>query len=370
MQEARNEQGLPAQSPSSLTQTRTWNKDVPKILSRSPLYSHLHACIESDEEIEALRGLIAEDEPFHVLFFSTINYLLLSEEGRNHPFAAFHPYLTANPRPVQESYPAFRDFVHAHYEELCRMLPQVRMQTNEVTRCSNLLPAFEMVYKYGGERPLALIEIGASAGFNLFWDRYAYLYHFADRSPYAVGPSSSAVQIECTLQGEHLPPFPKTMPVVTSRVGLDLMPLDCLNEQDVRKLRAYIWPEEMWRYRLLDAVLAVAQQDPPRVLAGDASDLLPRLLADIPEGHTICVYHSFALLHNPAATRKRILEQLAAYSQKQTLYRISLELDLPQHWPTPRLELFTYQGGTQTQQAWLANCDLHGTTLEWLATDV
>ena len=103
--------------------------------------------------------------------------------------------------------------------------------------------------------------------------------------------------------------------------------------------------------------------------AGDACDLLPDLLASVPTEQTICLYHSFALLHNPAAVRERIFELLAAHSSKRTLYRISLEWDHPQHWPVPRLELFTYQDGAQIHQAWLANCDVHGRTLEWLSAD-
>src|SRR5258707_12495025 len=50
------------------------------------------------------------------------------------------------------------------------LLPMARLQTNEVTRCANLLPAFEIVSRRGACRPLALIEIGCSAGLNLFWE--------------------------------------------------------------------------------------------------------------------------------------------------------------------------------------------------------
>jgi hypothetical protein len=251
-------------------------------------------------------------------------------------------------------------------DELRSLLPNVRLQTNEVARCANLLPAFELVYQRGGCKPLALIEIGASAGFNLYWDRYAYLYETVDHSTYRRGDVASPMLIHCTLQGEHLPPLPTTMPVVASRTGLDLKPLDCLDAQEMRWLRACIWPEESWRYQLLDAVLAVVQKDPPRVLAGEAYDLLPDLLAAIPADHTICLYHSYALLHNAVPMRDRIFDLLATHSRAHDLYRISLEWDHVNRWPIPRLELFTYQGGEQTRQEWFANCDVHGRTMNWL----
>src|SRR5579884_1690435 len=136
------------QNSSSFTDSRQWGKNAPKSFARSPLYQYLHARIGQDQEIMALRELIAPDQPFHVLFFTVVNYLLFSEqEGQRHPFAAFHPYLTPTPRPVEEAYPPFRDFCLTHVEELRRLLPNARLQTNEVTRCANFLPAFELVYE-------------------------------------------------------------------------------------------------------------------------------------------------------------------------------------------------------------------------------
>ena len=348
------------------TNSRQWGKDAPKSFARSPLYQYLHSRIGQDQEIMALQGLIAPDQPFHVLFFTVVNYLLFNEqEGQRHSLAEFHPYLTPIPRPAEEAYPSFRDFCLTYAEELRRLLPNARLQTNEVTRCADFLPAFELVYERGGRQPLALIEIGTSAGLNLSWDHYAYIYHAAGNSTYTIGDASSPIQIHCVLEGEHLPPLPETMPVVASRVGIDLIPLDCLNAQDVCWLRSCIWPGETWRYQLLDEVLAVAQQNPPRVLAGDACDLLPDLLTAIPAEHTICLYHSFALLQNPASRRDRILSLLAAHSDARDLYRVSLEWDQPNQWPTPRLELFTYQGGKASHKEWLANCDVHGRTMQW-----
>ena len=357
------------QNPSSSTGTRQWSKDVPKMLERSPFYRSLYASIVQDQEIAAFQELIAEDEPFHVLFFAVINYLLFREEGQRHPFAEFHPYLAPNPRPVEEAYPFFRDFCLLHAEELRCLLPDIRLQTNEVTRCANLLPAFELVYQRGGQKPLALIEIGTSAGFNLYWDRYAYLYETADHNTYRRGDVASPVLIHCSLQGEHLPPLPTAMPVIASRIGLDLKPLDCQDVRDMHWLRACIWPEERWRYQLLDTVLTVVKKDPPHILAGDAYDLLPGLLAAIPAEHTICLYHSYALLHDSAAMRDRIFDLLAAHSRVHDLYRISLEWDHVKRWPIPRVELFTYQGGEQMRHEWLANCDRHGRTMNWLGAD-
>ena len=66
-----------------------------------------------------------------------------------------------------------------------------------------------------------MVEIGASAGLNLLWDRYSYDYGEGRR----YGALTSTVQISCTLRGNRLPPFPVFLPKVAWRMGIDLHPL-------------------------------------------------------------------------------------------------------------------------------------------------
>ena len=50
-----------------------------------------------------------------------------------------------------------------------------RTQTNEPRRCATLLPALAQL-----DGPLALLEVGASAGLCLYPDRYSYRYDGGD----------------------------------------------------------------------------------------------------------------------------------------------------------------------------------------------
>ena len=344
--------------PTPIVDPRRWLPYISQTLRRSPLYAHLYACLEQDLDLLELLALVDQDQPIPVLFFTVVNDLLLRD--RDHPLAAFYPYLTPSARPATEAYPAFRHFCLSHQDELRARLPVVRLQTNEVTRCANLVPAFDLVFRRGGRKLLSLIELCSSAGLNLNWMHYGYHY-----GPRHLGNLDSPVQIVCDLTGDLLPLLPEALPPVANCLGIELCPLDLTREEDVRWLRACIWPEELGRHFLLDAALAVAQQYPPRVLAGDASDLLPDILAALPIDQTVCLWHSFALNQGIAQIRTRIEDILVAASRRQTIYRLALEAEPGQQGRLPRLELFTYRSGALANQQWLANCALHGEQMEW-----
>lgn len=342
----------------ALHDPRQWNTFMRGSFAHiSPLYHHFSEGMQHDPEMLALLSLVDTDQPMYVLFFSMVNLLALR---LRHPLLTeFYPYFCPHPRPVSEAYPVFRAFCLDHTEELRTLLPFATLQTNEVTRCANLLPAFEIISRRAGRQPLALIEVGASAGLNLNWDRYGYRY-----GNLLVGDHTSPVQIACTLKGRHLPPFPEVMPVVAERIGIDLAPLNPLSTLDTDWLLSCIWPEETRRYQVLMAAIALAKKHPPNLLAGDASLVLADVLASIAPEATICLWHSYALTQGPKVVYEQVIQQLLDASQTRDLYHLSLEMD-PARWPQPRLELFTYRDGKLASYDWLATCEVHGEQMEW-----
>src|SRR5690242_16769048 len=116
-----------------------WNPFIVEMMERiSPLYSYLSQQMEQDLDLLALEGLVPRHQPCPITFFAAVNALLLREQS--HPLAAYYPCLTATPQLAQGAYPAFRAFCLSHQHELEAMLPQMRLQTNEITRCANWLP--------------------------------------------------------------------------------------------------------------------------------------------------------------------------------------------------------------------------------------
>jgi len=161
-------------------------------------------------------------------------------------------------------------------------------QTNEPARCAAVLPLLAAI-----RGPVALIEVGSSAGLCLYPDQYGYRY---DGVP--VG-SPSSVQLTCTTSGEG--PVPQRLPDVVHRGGIDLHPLDPGDADDLAWLQALIWPGDHDRGRRLTAAAAIAAREPATVLTGDLVELLPEAVAAAPPNCTTVVFHSAALAYLPPA---------------------------------------------------------------------
>ena len=321
----------------------------------SPLYERLSLAISTDVEMLALAAH-ATSEPVPNLFLGAVHFLLLRETDS--PLAAFYPSMTKMPRTDADPYPAFRAFCFEHAEEIQYVLQTRRVQTNEVRRCAVLLPAFGIVAEQAHGRPLALVEIGASAGLNLLWDRYGYDYGTGRK----YGHPGSPVQLSCRLHGDQQPPLPEVFPKVALRLGIDLQPVDVHNSTAIDWLRALIWPEHTTRLELLQRAVEVVQHNSSEMLAGDALELLPGSMASVPEEAVLCIYHSFTLNQFSSEGRKRLAGLLDEYGMKRDLFCISIAAFQLEH---PQLRLLSYQNGVKIEHL-LANCSSHGLWLEWL----
>ncbi|HEV7204763.1 MAG TPA: DUF2332 domain-containing protein [Jatrophihabitans sp.] len=185
-----------------------------------------------------------------------------------------------------ESWPAFRAFALDRWDDVTATMAVKRTQTNEPRRCATLLPVLA-----GLPGPLALLEVGASAGLCLYPDRYGYRYE-SDIGTHALGDGP---RLDCRTTGAV--PLPAAVPTVAWRAGLDLNPLDVRDDEDVRWLEALIWPEQTDRFGLLRDAVTIARRDPPRIVAGDLLTDLTPLAAEAPPGATLVVFHSAVLAY-------------------------------------------------------------------------
>lgn len=188
------------------------------------------------------------------------------------------------------SWAEVRSWLHAAWPDVEQVMRTHTTQTNEPRRCATLLPALAAI-----EGPVALIEVGASAGLCLYPDRYSYLYTSPDDGRTRLDPADGPadVVLPCDIEG----PVPTRMPDVVWRAGIDLNPLDVRDPADLAWLEALVWPEHTDRTVTLRAAARVVAEDPPRLVTGNLLDGLPDLVASAPAEATVVVQNSAVLYY-------------------------------------------------------------------------
>ncbi|GLZ45889.1 hypothetical protein Acsp06_20740 [Actinomycetospora sp. NBRC 106375] len=302
---------------------------------RSPLYEALTLGVADDPSLQAFLDELPPGKRQPNLLLATVRFLA----------------------GVQPDYAAFRDVVLDRRDEVAATMLARRTQTNEPARCATLLPALAQI-----EGPLALLEVGASAGLCLYPDRYGY------RFPPTEVVLPGEPMLTCEVRGPA--PLPTVPPTVVWRAGIDLNPLDVADPDDLRWLHCLIWPGEEGRAERLDAAAAVARADPPRIVRGDLVDDLPALAAEAPPDATLVVVHSAVLAYVPAERRAAFAEVVARLGavwlgNESTTVLADLPTppptDLPAPPPGPTPSLLVRDG--HRPLAWV---DGHGTWLEWI----
>lgn len=318
----------------------------PREFGSSPLYRTLSQVVADDPRLLRLaaRGRPGQHPPF--LFFGAVQALLLA--GAEHPLARFYPSIVGTAAaPPNEAGPYLVDFCLQHEAELGNLIETRLVQTNLVRRAVALRLGLAVIAR-STDKPMHLIEVGASAGALLRFDRYGY-----ELGGRRFGDQASSVQITYEWRGDRPVPDLDALPPVASATGIDLNPLDATNPADRRWLEALVWPENRSEADLLHRALALVAADPPPILAGDAVDVCPSLASTLPPGEPRVVFHAMTRLHVPAERLAAFDGAIESFGRDGPLYWLSLEgpgaLDL------------RGPDGTLTH---LARC---GARIEWIA---
>jgi hypothetical protein len=240
----------------------------------SPLYESLAVDVARSPDLLAFLAALPTERRQPNLFFGAVRHLGgLPENGRT-----------------------LADFLKTDGIRVSEIMLARTTQTNEPARCAVLLPALA-----GLRQPLALIEVGASAGLCLLGDRYGYDYGAhqiaAPKSLAAIAPIFTCVANAST-------PLPEFHPEIVWRAGLDLNPLDVNSKQDMSWLETLVWPgQEQRAYRLRSAI-TVAQNDPPKVHHGNLLLNLSDIAAAAPKDAQLVVFHTAVLAYVPTQAER------------------------------------------------------------------
>ena len=261
-----------------------------------------------------------------------------------HPLAAAYPPHQADDEALWQALDSALRSEAPFLERFLNSPPQ----TNEVRRSAALIAAGHWL---AARHPLPFVfsELGASAGLNLIWDRYALA------TPQGtLGPADPALTLTPDWSGPLPPPAPIT---VAERAGCDLNPLT-----DPQRLLAYLWPDQPHRRTLTLAALAA---NPPTPDRADAIDWLePRLTAR--PGHLHLIWTTIAWQYFPAAAQAKgtaLIEAAGSRASAESpLAWLSYEADTIS--PGAALTLRLWPGDLTIP---LGRADFHGRWIDWKA---
>lgn len=306
-----------------------------EVAGLSPLYVELAYAVADSE---TLLGFISS--------------LPAPKQQPNLVFAAVR-HLYGTPRNAQQ----FTDLVIAHEAPIRDLILQRSTQTNEPGRCASLLPALGLL-----PEPLALLEVGASAGLCLLPDCYGYNYGTVQLRPQHRSVPPAPV-FPCHINAAT--PLPYRLPQVIWRAGLDLNPVNLHDPEQAAWLEALVWPGQEARAARLRTAIAVARKHAPIVFQGDLLTDLPALAAKAPEGTTLVIFHSAVLAYLTAEECQRfaalVRELDAVWISNESpgvLPELAAKLNEP---PPPNQFLLCIDGEP------LAVTAPHGQSIRWLA---
>jgi hypothetical protein len=280
---------------------------------------------------------------------------LMVRTGRAGELAAFYPP-DEKPWNAQTAGRAIEAAVTANLDFVRDMLTRPP-QTNEIGRSAVLMPGYAEIARATG-LPLRILEVGASAGLNLLWDRYVYRY--GER---VVGAHDASVTVAAEWRGPWC--GVERLPRVASREGCDRAPIDLAAQGAADRLVAYVWPEQSERLARLQAAVALALREKPAVTKADAVDWLERHLAAPVAGVASVVVHTIVWQYFSKEARTRAKGLIEGAGERATASAPLAWLSLEQYAPDqhPELRLVLWPGG---ERRTLARTHPHGAWIEWL----
>lgn len=270
------------------------------------------------------------------------------------PLRAYFP-TTGGRADISGAVVAFFTVVAGAQEQLEREL-QVTVQTNEVGRSAPLSAALSYL-SAATRMPVRLLEVGASAGLNLWLDRY-----FVDAGSVSWGSAVSPVQLRNQFVSGTLP---RAQFSVTSRRGCDRHPIDLTDPCSRQVLRSFVWPEHVERLRRLDAALSVA--GPVPIDRADAVGWVSQSLRELPTGVTTVLFHSITLPYLPEPRRaefaRRVRQAGERADESRRLAWVSLEpiADYQDVW-------LVCERWPERSRIRLARTNGHGAEIRWAPT--
>ncbi len=282
-------------------------------VGKSPLYEHVAVALSESEEARRAIATAPKPKQHPTVILAALYDLALA--GRAPALAAAYGAADGDAAAV-----AAVDTLVRMTDSVVAIAVRHETRTNETGHCAVLYPAIAEATRRVGAKSVGLIDVGCSAGLNLNVDRVGITYSNGQ----FLGDPSSLVQMSSSIVGDRLLPT-RSIPEVVVRLGVDVDPLDVTDADDTRWLRACLGPDQSERVTSLETEMALAATAPPRLLQGDALEVVPDALAGVPADALPVVTTTWTLSQLPLASRLRFLHRLDEAASTRSVAWVSVE---------------------------------------------
>ena len=247
----------------------------------APLYETMVRAAADDDEVMALVAAAPAEAHVPNNLHAAVRFLLLS--GVDHPLAAaYEPGFDGDIGAL------FCDMVRAHRPEIAELLATRYVQTNEVNRTSAIAPLVNLVGQRTGT-PLALVDVGCSAGLNLLLDRYRI-----EVGDVVLGPDDARLRLRADSRGRAAI---ADAAHIAWRRGVDRNPIDVTDADEARWLESLFWPDHPERRARLRAAIDELCADPPVLVKADAIEGTEQALRDAPPELAVLVVTTWVVFY-------------------------------------------------------------------------
>ncbi len=315
----------------------------------TPLYEHLSLKIADDPELLELAAFTKDKQPLPNMLFAAVHYLLLNDTQEE--LADFYPNLKITNRPIEEAFPIFKAFCEKQYDTIKHLIATRATQTNGINRCAYLVPVIASIAAKEN-KSVHLVEIGPSAGLNLWWEDYKIQYE-KETTFVEYGASDSKVVLKTMLKGDFMPRLDQPVNIA-SRIGIDQNPVDLRQKDQADWLKALIWPNHTNRFGRMEAAVELAcDRTQNFLIKGDTIPDFRAAIDSIPRDQLVIIYHTHVLYQFSQQERESFWQMLEEVSKERDFYYINAECTRTQRIKhetadTP-VELVTYKNFQKTE---------------------
>jgi hypothetical protein len=332
-----------------------WFKRFSEQTAGSPMYQYLSLQVSEDSELLNMAQDTNPKQPAPNLFFASIQFLLMQNPSEE--LSKYYPSIGGTFEASPQMFTCFKDFCMKSGQKISELLKTRLVQTNEVQRCALLSPAVNFVSQKSGRSKIALVDVGVSGGLNFLLDRSFIQYTDGQ----TLGSEHSTLRLRCESKGN--PILQGKNAEITNRIGIDLNPINLLDEKERQWNLALIWPDQLERIERFKTAIQLLKTVTIQFERGSGIEVLSQVASKISNHSLFCVMHSFTLNQFSKEDREIFENILTKISNDRDVWRISLE------WigtPQPEILISQYSSGKKISQLKVAECSGHGEWIRWI----